>query len=99
MAALSIFAQPSGDAIAQQPGFPACWMRGQQQQRQQRQRRQPRAHGRGGASGCCVKSKQSLMPFEAASRGLSGARPKFVPQNLIRLTCEFSWCEMCPGLA
>ncbi len=51
----------------------------------------PRA---GGGSGVWVKSKQSAMSSEAASRWLIGAIPNVVSQNFTRLTCEWKTLEM-----
>ena len=48
----------------------------------------------GGGAGCCLKSKQSDMSSDLASRALSDGRPKVVSQNFTRLTCEWKALEM-----
>src|SRR5438045_6671821 len=55
--------------------------------------------GGGGASGFCVKAKQSDMSSAALSRALRGLRPNVDSQNLTRLTCECWTCETCAALA
>ena len=49
---------------------------------------EPGAALAGGASGGCVKSKQSTMPFVVAARAVSGSIPNVSSTNLSRLTCE-----------
>src|SRR6266702_5146834 len=48
----------------------------------------------GGASGACLKSKQSAISSDAASRALSGCKPNVFSQNLTTLTCEWNALEI-----
>jgi hypothetical protein len=40
----------------------------------------------GGASGFCVKSKQSVIPSDAASRAFNAVNPNVSSRNLTKLT-------------
>src|SRR2546428_12781698 len=48
----------------------------------------------GGASGACLKSKQSAISSDAASRALSGCKPNVFSPNLTMLTCEWNALEI-----
>ena len=55
--------------------------------------------GQGAGLGCWVRSMQSVIPLELASRWVIGSSPKVLAQNFTTLTWELSWWLMCAGLA